>query len=53
MLQAEDRIHRLNQTQDCTIYYQLFKDTYMEHMFDIVHQKNTIIDKIIIREEEK
>jgi SWI/SNF-related matrix-associated actin-dependent regulator 1 of chromatin subfamily A len=53
MLQAEDRIHRLNQTQDCTIYYQLFKDTYMEHMFDIVHQKNTVIDKIIIREEEK
>lgn len=53
MLQAEDRIHRLNQTHDCTIYYQLFKDTYMEHMFDIVHGKNEIINQIIIRETEK
>lgn len=53
MLQAEDRVHRLNQTKDCNICYQIFKDTYMEHMFSIVHEKNEIIDKIIIREKEK
>lgn len=53
MLQAEDRIHRLNQDKDCTIYYQVFKDTYMEHMFDIVHGKSEIIDKLIISEKDK
>lgn len=53
MLQAEDRIHRLNQDKDCTVYYQVFKDTYMEHMFDIVHGKSEIIDKLIISEKDK
>ena len=53
MLQAEDRVHRLNQDKDCTIYYQVFKDTYMEHMFDIVHGKSEIIDKLIISEKDK
>ena len=53
MLQAEDRVHRLNQTKDCMIYYQLFNDTYMGHMFDIVHKKSEIIDNIIISEKQK
>lgn len=53
MLQAEDRIHRLNQDKDCTVFYQVFKDTYMEHMFDIVHGKSEIIDKLIISEKDK
>lgn len=53
MLQAEDRVHRLNQTKDCMIYYQLFNDTYMGHMFDVVHKKSEIIDNIIISEKQK
>lgn len=52
-LQAEDRVHRLNQTKPCTIYYQSFNNTYFDKMLDIVHDKQDIIDKIIITEKEK
>ena len=51
--QAEDRVHRLNQTKDCTIYYQVFNDTYMEKMFDIIHSKSNIINTVIISERNK
>lgn len=53
MLQAEDRIHRLNQTKDVVVYYQVFNDTYMTKMFDMVHQKNEIINNIIVSENAK
>ena len=52
-LQAEDRIHRIGQTKPCTIYYQSFNGTYYDKMLDIVHNKQDIIDKIIITEKEK
>ncbi len=52
-LQAEDRVHRLNQTKPCTIYYQSFNNTYFDKMLDIVHDKQDIIDKIIVTEKEK
>lgn len=52
-LQAEDRIHRLNQENDVTIYYQVFKDTFYEEMFDTVSDKQQIIDKIVVTEKEK
>lgn len=52
-LQAEDRIHRLNQTKDCTVYYQVFTDTFYEEMLDKVRGKQNIIDNIIITENEK
>lgn len=51
--QAEDRVHRLNQTKDCVIYYQTFKDTYMDKMFQIIHSKSNIINTIIISERDK
>lgn len=51
--QAEDRVHRLNQTKDCTIYYQVFNDTYMEKMFSIIHSKSAVINTIIISEKNK
>jgi len=51
--QAEDRIHRLNQDKDCTIYYQVFNDTYMEHMFYIVHTKEKITETLILNERQK
>lgn len=52
-LQAEDRIHRLNQTKPCTVYYQSFNGTYFDKMLEIVHNKEEVIDKIIITEKEK
>ena len=52
-LQCEDRIHRLNQTKPCTVYYQSFNDTYFDKMLEIVHNKEEIIDKIIIPEKNK
>lgn len=52
-LQAEDRAHRLNQTEDVTIYYQTFQDTFYEEMLDKVRGKQNIIDNIIITEANK
>jgi len=52
-LQCEDRIHRLNQTKPCTVYYQSFNDTYFDKMLEIVHNKEEVIDKIIITENNK
>lgn len=52
-LQCEDRVHRLNQTKPCTIYYQSFNDTYFDKMLEIVHNKEEVINKIIITEKEK
>ena len=52
-LQAEDRVHRLNQTKPCTIYYQSFNNTYFDKMLDIVHSKEDVIDRIIVTEKEK
>ena len=52
-LQCEDRIHRIGQTKPCTIYYQSFNDTYFDKMLEIVHNKEEVIDKIIVSEKEK
>jgi SNF2 family DNA or RNA helicase len=52
-LQAEDRIHRIGQTKPCTVYYQSFNGTYFDKMLEIVHDKQEVIDKIIISEKEK
>lgn len=52
-LQAEDRIHRLSQKKDVTIYYQVFKDTFFEEMFYKVRGKQDVIDQIIVKEEDK
>lgn len=52
-LQCEDRIHRIGQTKPCTVYYQSFNGTYFDKMLEIVHDKQEVIDKIIINEKEK
>ena len=51
--QAEDRVHRIGQTKPCTIYYQSFNGTYFDKMLEIVHNKQEVIDKIIVSEKEK
>ena len=45
-LQAENRIHRINQTKPCTIYYQSFNGTYFDRMLDIVRGKEDVINNI-------
>ena len=52
-LQCQDRIHRLNQTKPCTVYYQSFNGTYFDKMLEIVNNKQEVIDKIIVTEKEK
>lgn len=51
--QFMDRIHRINQTEDVDIYFQIFKDTQYEKMWNIVLRKGYIIDQIIKKEDEK
>ena len=52
-LQCEDRVYRIGQDKPCTIYYQSFNGTYFDKMLEIVHNKNEVINKIIITEKEK
>lgn len=51
--QFMDRIHRINQTEDVDIYFQIFRDTQYEKMWKICMQKGYIIDQIIKKESEK
>lgn len=51
--QFMDRIHRINQTEDVDIYFQIFRDTQYQKMWDIVLKKGYVIDQIIKKEGEK
>jgi SNF2 family DNA or RNA helicase len=51
--QAEDRIYRLNQTEDVTCIYQLFNDSISQNMFDKVMRKEIIMNDVIKSEREK
>lgn len=51
--QFMDRIHRINQTEDVDIYFQIFRDTQYQKMWEIVLKKGYIIDQIIKKETEK
>ena len=51
--QMEDRIYRIGQTRDVNIYYQFFKDTQYEKMWDIVMKKELVINQVIKKETEK
>jgi SNF2 family DNA or RNA helicase len=51
--QAEDRIYRLNQTEDVTCIYQLFNDSISQNMFDKVMKKQMIMDNVIKSEKQK
>ena len=52
-LQMQDRIYRIGQTRDVDIYYQIFRDTQYEKMWNIVLRKTLIIDQVIKKETEK
>ena len=51
--QMEDRVFRIGQTNDVDIYYQIFKDTQYERMWNIVLKKELVINSVIKKEEEK
>ncbi len=52
-LQMQDRIYRIGQTKDVDIYYQIFRDTQYEKMWNIVLRKSLVIDQIVKKEDEK
>ena len=52
-LQMEDRVYRIGQTHDCQIYYQIFRDTQYEKMWNIVLRKSLVINQIVKKEDEK
>lgn len=51
--QAEDRIYRLNQTEDVVCIYQLFNDSISQRMFDLVTRKQIISNSVIKSENGK
>ena len=51
--QMQDRVHRIGQTNDVDIYYQIFKDTQYDKMWNTVLKKAMTIDSIIKKEEDK
>jgi hypothetical protein len=51
--QGMDRIHRIGQTKEVDIYFQFFKDTQYEKIWNTVMRKNFIINKVIKKEDEK
>lgn len=51
--QMQDRIHRIGQTHDVDIYYQIFKDTQYDKMWNTVLKKAMTIDAIIKKEDDK
>lgn len=51
--QMEDRIYRIGQTRDVDIYYQMFKDTQYERIWETVLRKELIINAVIKTEKEK
>lgn len=48
-----DRIFRIGQTRDVDIYYQIFRGTQYEKMWNIVLRKTLIINQVIKKEDEK
>jgi SWI/SNF-related matrix-associated actin-dependent regulator 1 of chromatin subfamily A len=51
--QMEDRIYRIGQTRDVNIYYQIFRGTQYEKMWNLVMKKELVINQVIKKENEK
>lgn len=51
--QFQDRIHRINQTENVDIYFQIFRNTQYQKMWEITLRKGYIINQIIKKESEK
>ena len=51
--QYQDRIYRIGQTKDVDIYYQIFRGTQYEKMWNLVMKKELVINQVIKKENEK
>ena len=51
--QMEDRIYRIGQKRDVHIYYQFFRNTQYEKMWNTVLKKSEVINQVIKKEDEK
>ena len=51
--QMEDRIYRIGQTRDVNVYYQMYRGTQYEKMWNTVMRKELIINQVIKKEDEK
>ena len=51
--QMEDRIYRIGQKKDVDIYYQIFRGTQYEKIWNTVMKKELVINSIIKKENEK
>ena len=51
--QMEDRIYRIGQTKDVDIYYQMFRGTQYEKIWNTVMRKELVINQVIKKEDEK
>lgn len=51
--QMEDRIYRIGQQKDVDVYYQIFRDTQYEKIWNTVLKKELIIDSLIKKEDDK
>ena len=51
--QMEDRCYRIGQKRDVHIFYQIFKNTQYEKMWNTVLRKEMIINQVIKKEDEK
>ena len=51
--QYQDRIYRIGQTKDVDIYYQIFRGTQYERIWNTVMRKELIINQVIKKENEK
>lgn len=51
--QMEDRIYRIGQTKAVTIYYQMFRKTQYERIWNTVLKKELVINRVIRKENEK
>ena len=51
--QMEDRCYRIGQTKDVDIYYQMYRRTQYERMWNTVMRKELVINQVIKKENEK
>lgn len=51
--QFADRVHRLTSKEDVDIFYQIFRGTQYEKMWNIVLRKDLVIDAVVKKEDEK
>lgn len=51
--QMQDRVHRIGQERPVDIYYQIFRDTQYQKMWEIVLRKQLTINAVIKKEDEK